>query len=250
MRIAPRIDQLSVHPHPIAGATHRAFQDMGNAKRLTDLAQVAVPVRYCCTEVRLMTFRSAIRARLERISSCTPSAKKVFSRSSLRFSKGSTAMLFSGDGTRGRRSRILGPLDPGGSDIVGPGQDDRDRKPKDEGSDDEPHGPGRDFVKWKNLGVDLNQDPGDHDIGDRDAIDFAPFQFGEKLLQRRAPGRRARMEKGHRMVMPRLRGSGKCCLCSARKCSNIVSCESSLVLVPRKQRKIEDDDENERGRQN
>ena len=60
---------------------------------------------------------------------------------------------------------------------------------QDEGSDDEPHRPVRDFVKWKNLGVDLNQDPGDHDIRDRDAIDLAPFQFGKKLLQAPRPGK-------------------------------------------------------------
>ena len=42
-----------------------------------------------------MTFKSAIFARSVRISSCTPSVKKAFSLSLLRFSNGSTAMLFS-----------------------------------------------------------------------------------------------------------------------------------------------------------
>src|SRR4030095_10306152 len=54
------------------------------------------PVLYCITEVRLMTFRSAIFARSVKISSCTPSVKKAFSLSLLRFSNGRTAMLFSG----------------------------------------------------------------------------------------------------------------------------------------------------------
>src|SRR6266496_3289736 len=48
------------------------------------------------TEVRLITFRSATFARSARISSCTPSVKKAFSLSLLRFSNGRTAMLFSG----------------------------------------------------------------------------------------------------------------------------------------------------------
>src|SRR6266568_6644645 len=48
------------------------------------------------TEVRLITLRSAILARSVRISSCTPSAKYAFCLSSLRFSNGSTAILFSG----------------------------------------------------------------------------------------------------------------------------------------------------------
>ena len=47
------------------------------------------------TLVRLMTFKSAILARWVKISSWTPSAKKAFAFSSLRFSNGSTAMLFS-----------------------------------------------------------------------------------------------------------------------------------------------------------
>src|SRR5437868_10764483 len=48
------------------------------------------------TEVRLMTFKSAILARSVRISSCTPSVKKALSGSRLKFSNGSTATLFSG----------------------------------------------------------------------------------------------------------------------------------------------------------
>src|SRR4030095_15588214 len=47
-------------------------------------------------DVRLITFRSAILARFVKISSCTPSVKKAFAFSSLRFSNGRTAMLFSG----------------------------------------------------------------------------------------------------------------------------------------------------------
>src|SRR6266581_6957487 len=48
------------------------------------------------TEVRLITFRSATFARSARISSCTPSVKNAFSWFALRFSNGSTAILFSG----------------------------------------------------------------------------------------------------------------------------------------------------------
>ena len=79
-----------------------------------------------------MTFKSAILARLERMSSCTPSAKKVFSRSSLRFSNGRTAMLFSGAASAGAGADVIRSLDPGRGDVVGPGQNDCDRKPEDE----------------------------------------------------------------------------------------------------------------------
>src|SRR6267143_1742492 len=52
-------------------------------------------VLYCMTEVRLITFRSLILERFDSNSSWMPSSKKAFSCSSLRFSSGSTAMLFS-----------------------------------------------------------------------------------------------------------------------------------------------------------
>ena len=92
------------------------------------------------------------------------------------------------------------------------------RKPEDERRDDQPHRPVRDFEKWQNLGRDLDQDPRDNDVSDRDAIDFAPFQLDKKLLQARAagscarPGVNARVWKGHMKVMARLGDSGKCCL--------------------------------------
>ena len=58
--------------------------------------KLRTPLLNCCTEVRLITLRSATFARLERTSSCTPAAKYSFSLSSLKFSNGRTAMLFSG----------------------------------------------------------------------------------------------------------------------------------------------------------
>ena len=55
-----------------------------------------MPVLYCSTEVRLITFRSATRHSLVRMSSCTPSAKYALAGSLLRFSKGKTAIDFPG----------------------------------------------------------------------------------------------------------------------------------------------------------
>ena len=39
--IGPRVDQLRIHPHPVARSAHRAFEDVGDAERFADLAQVA-----------------------------------------------------------------------------------------------------------------------------------------------------------------------------------------------------------------
>ena len=76
MRVVPRIDQLRVHPHTIAGRAARCLRGRVRPELLRDLAQFARdPLLYCITLVRLITFRSAIFARFVRISSCTPSAK-------------------------------------------------------------------------------------------------------------------------------------------------------------------------------
>src|SRR5262245_61103717 len=70
---------------------------MRDAKCVGNLADVSLHASlYCITEVRLMTFKSAIFAKLFRISSCTPSVKNAFSGSALRLANGSTAMLFDG----------------------------------------------------------------------------------------------------------------------------------------------------------
>src|ERR1700756_2550761 len=59
-----------------------------------------IPLLYCITEVRLITFKSATLARFVRISSCTPSAKYALFGSRLRLSKGKTAMDFADEARR------------------------------------------------------------------------------------------------------------------------------------------------------
>ena len=41
--IGLRVDELRVHPHAIADASHRAFQNMRDPERLPDLAQISHP---------------------------------------------------------------------------------------------------------------------------------------------------------------------------------------------------------------
>ena len=56
---------------------------------------------------------------------------------------------------------------------------------------------------WGNLGHEI--------VGDRDAIDFAPFEFDEELLHGCRPRSRGFVApmQGHPMVMAREPGSGK-----------------------------------------
>ena len=59
----------------------------------------------------------------------------------------------------------------------------RDRKPGMKKKDDQPHRPVWDFEKWKDLRGDLNEQPGDDGIGDRDLVNIAPFQLGEEVAE-------------------------------------------------------------------
>src|SRR5206468_6223921 len=63
---------------------------------------------YCCVDVREITFRSAILDKRIRISSWIPSAKYALAFSSLRFSNGRTATLFSGIAASALAALVLG----------------------------------------------------------------------------------------------------------------------------------------------
>src|SRR5437764_2619814 len=62
--IIARVDQLHANKRAITVAPYRPFQNMIHSERLRDLPQIWVVPRYCMTEVRLMTFKSAILLRL------------------------------------------------------------------------------------------------------------------------------------------------------------------------------------------
>ena len=176
--VGASVDELCIDPHPIAGTAHCAFQHMGYAERFADLAQVAdtgsiLLYRGPADDLQVRDLRQAgenVVVHSVREEGVLPVVAQVFEGQ-----HGDAFLRRPSSRGDSRRGRILGPFDPGGSDIIGPGQDDCDRKSEDERRDDQPHSPIRDFEKRKNLGSNLNQDPCDHDVGDRDAIHFAPF---------------------------------------------------------------------------
>ena len=97
MRVGPGIDQLRIHAHAIGRTLHAALEQMGHAKLLADLAQVARDAALVLHDAGATDHLQVRDLRqVMRISSCTPSVKKALSGSRLRFSNGSTAMLFSG----------------------------------------------------------------------------------------------------------------------------------------------------------
>ena len=46
-----------------------------------------------------------------------------------------------------------------------------------------PDGPIWNFEEWKNLGGDLNQEPGDNSVSDCDPVDVAPLQLSRKVAR-------------------------------------------------------------------
>src|ERR1700730_13363655 len=62
-----------------------------------------------------------------------------------------------------------------------PRNDERDWKADRDERNYKAHDPVRNFQKWKYLGRDLNQQPADNRVGDRDFVDVAPFQLSEEV---------------------------------------------------------------------
>src|SRR5205823_10305877 len=61
-----------------------------------------------------------------------------------------------------------------------PRDDKRDRKPDHDYEHDQSHGPIRNLEKRKHLGRDLYEQPPNNRVCDRNLVNVAPLQFGEK----------------------------------------------------------------------
>src|SRR6266567_4090342 len=78
--------------------------------------------------------------------------------------------------------RELRPLQSLRREFEGPCDDERDRKTDHDEQDDEPNSPIRNLKKRKNLRRDLNKQPGDNRVSNRNFVNVAALQFGEKVL--------------------------------------------------------------------
>ncbi len=139
--VGPGIDQLGVHPHPVPGAAHRAFENVRDAERFPDLAQVAdaAPVlldRGAADHLQVGDARQAG----ENVVMHAIGKKGVLAVIAQVF-KRQHRDAFLGHLHRGARrnwrgaGQVLRALDPRGREVIGPGEDDRDRKPKAERED-------------------------------------------------------------------------------------------------------------------
>ena len=79
------------------------------------------------------------------------------------------------------RPELFCPHDSFRRDLKGPRENERDRKTNYDQQHDKSHAPVWYFQKWKDLRRDLNQQPRHNCIRDRDLVNIAPLQLGEKF---------------------------------------------------------------------
>ena len=73
-------------------------------------------------------------------------------------------------------------FNPSRRQFKGPGDHERDGKSDHDCEHNKAHGPIWNFEKWKNLRGNLNQKPADDCVRDRDFVNVAPLEFGEKRV--------------------------------------------------------------------
>ena len=81
----------------------------------------------------------------------------------------------------GGKIDIFRAFDSFRSELKGPGDDECDWESDRDQRDDQAHDPIWDLQERENLGGNLNQEPADNRIGDRNFINVAPLELGEKI---------------------------------------------------------------------
>ena len=152
-----------------------------------------MPVRYWRTEVRLITFRSATFRQAGENVVLDAVGKigvllivaKIFERQNRdAFLRRRASRRFRERNRRGRFCFIESSvrLMPLGVRSNAQERRRRYRKPERQRDDDKPHGPRGNFEKRKGLSGDLDQQPGQDRVGDRDAINLPALQLGKKFF--------------------------------------------------------------------
>jgi hypothetical protein len=79
------------------------------------------------------------------------------------------------------RDQPIPSLQTFGRQIESPSENERNRETQDKEKNNKPHRPTRNFEERKNLTCDLHQQPRDDCVGDRNLVNVAPLQLGQKL---------------------------------------------------------------------
>src|SRR6266446_4718836 len=184
MHIGARVDQLRIYSHPVTGAAHRAFEHVSYAERLADLAQVAharpVLLNRCAAD-DLQVRHSGETG--ENVVMYAIGKKSILAIVAQVLERKDRDAFFRQRTGRPNDCWFVGALDSLGSEVVSPGKYERDRKAESEQSDDRPHNPVGNVEKGKGLRGDLDEEPGNDGIGDRNAVNFPSLRLEEKCLR-------------------------------------------------------------------
>jgi hypothetical protein len=186
--VGPGIDELNVYAHPIAGAADRSLQDMGHAQRIADLAQVPQAGLVLAHRGPADHFqvRDLGQVREDVVLDAVGEIFVFLAVTQVLEWQDGDAFIRRRHGYRQRgfgdieapRLRLvhfIGALDSFRCELKCPGQKQRDRKTKRQQNDHQTHCPGRDFEKRKSLRGNLDEQPAQDRISNRDAVDFAPL---------------------------------------------------------------------------
>jgi len=193
--IAPRVNQLSIHPDAIAGPACRALKNMCYSQGQSDFTQIARAALELLYRGAADDLKVSDLGQVRENVIVYAAAKYSFSLSSLKFSNGRTAMLFSGilriaAGRTGNAAKLLSlssvRLIPCGvrSNI----HDSVSAIGKPTPAAAQPGAPPNlEFRRTGKLRCDLNEQPGGDGVGDGNAVDLAALQFGKNDFTRSAP---------------------------------------------------------------
>src|SRR5437868_6058804 len=187
--IAPRINQLSIHPDAIAGPACRALKNMGYSQCESDFTQIAraafeLLYRGAADDLKvgdLRQVRENVIVYAGREVFVLFVVTQIFERKNGDAFFRNIADCGGADRQRGQTSvAVLGAPDSLRSQIEYPRQRESDWKTQHQHEYNQAHRPIWNFEERKNLRCNLNEQPGGDGVSDGNAMDLAALQFGKK----------------------------------------------------------------------
>src|SRR6478736_129514 len=187
--IAPRVNQLSIHPDAIAGPACRALKNMGYSQCQPDFTQIARPAlellyRGAANDLKvghLCQVRENVIVHSGREVIVLFVVTQIFERKNGDAFFWNIADCGGADRQRGQTSvAFLGAPDSLRSQIEYPRQRECDWKTQHQQQHNQAHRPIWNFEERKNLRCNLNEQPGGDGVGNGNAMDLAALQFGKK----------------------------------------------------------------------
>ena len=187
--IAPRINQLSIHPDAIAGPACRALKNMCYSQCQSDFTQIAraaleLLYRGAADDLKVSDLgqvRENVIVYAGREVFVLSVVTQIFERKNGNAFFRNIADCGGADRQRGQTSvAVLGAPDSLRSQIEYPRQRESDWKTQHQHEHNQAHRPIWNFEERKNLRCNLNEQPGGDSVGNGNAMDLAALQFGKK----------------------------------------------------------------------